>query len=278
VTVPSFLNTGFAFAQLPAATDVQNIMDAVNTMLTSTLSATPTGVYPSGERWAAASFVFTAPSDIGGRFMKVTLSRIAQNRMQFQMEDPGGVIFDGEIDINIAGTLVNIFGGPGHLYIEVDNAGTPEMAHAVMVDPTPEPMSVSTVYVYGRVARNSSGTIVSSYNQADDWLERFRNGSVTGVTFYQSGARPTVPAQDTSNTHLRTQAGSDVVAPMYMGSDISFFGGQWLNGYKIYQAIVVDINNAPGTILNVPIDIGITGQFQIVNVSNGSVALAIRRG
>src|SRR5579871_3505022 len=253
-------------------------MDAVNTMLTSTLSATPTGVYPSGERWSNAAFVFTAPSDIGGRFMKVTLTRLSQSRMEFKMEDPGGVIFDGEIDINIAGTLVNIFGGPGHLYIEADNSGTPEMAHAVMVDPTPEPLSVSTVYVYGRVARSVGGATLANYTAADFWLQRFRGGTVTGANFYQNGARPTVPVQDNSNTHLRTQAGSDVVAPMYMGSDSSVFGGNWLNGYKIYQAVVVDFNNAPGTILNVPIDVGITGQFQIVNVNNGSVALAIRKG
>ncbi len=278
MTVPSFLNTGFAFAQLPAATDVQNIMDAVATMLTSTLSATPTGVYPSGERWSQAVFTFTAPTDIGGRFMKVTLARTAQNRMEFKMEDPGGVIFDGEININIAGTLVNIFGGPGHLYIEADNAGTPDIAHAVLVDPTPEPMSVSTVYVYGRVARSVGGALLANYMAADFWLQRFRGGAVTSTSFYQNGARPTMPAQDNASTHLRTQAGSDVVAPMYMGSDTNFFGGNWLNGYKIYQAVVVDINNAPGTILNVPIDVGITGQFQIVNVNNGSVALAIRKG
>ena len=281
MTAPSFINTGFAFASVAAATDVQNIIDAVNTMLTSTLSAAATGVYPNGERWSlsgAGPYVFTAPSDNGGRFMKVTLTRTTQFRLEFKFEDPSGVLCDGEIDIaNPGPTPVNIFGGPGHLTIESINAGTRETAQAFLTDPTPEPMASSAVYVYGRVFRDTAGVVVTNRANSDFWAGRYRGGTTTGTTLYQMGCRPTSQSYDGVNCHLRTQAGSDVVAPYYIGSDTASFGATWLNGNKAYMHIAVDVNNAPGSILTVPIDIGITGTFYVLGLSDGSVAMAVRK-
>jgi hypothetical protein len=255
-------------------------MDAIVTLLTTTLSATPTGVYPNGERWTnSPAYTLTAPSDNGGRFMVVVLVRTTQFRMEFKVSDPGGVIYDGEIDIaNPGPTVVNIYGAPGFLTVESNNGGTWETAQAVMTDPTPEPLASGTVYVYSRQPRNTTGALVTNNSLYDFWMGRYRNGTTTAGTYYGFGIHP----QGTSvtanlNYHIRTQAGSDVVAPAYIGSDNSNFGGVWLNGGKAYMLLIVDANNAPGAILTVPIDVGITGQFQVLHLADGNGNLAVRK-
>lgn len=281
MTVPSFVGTGFAFTQLAGVTDVQTIINAVTTMLTATLSNTPTGVYPSGERWSAVGggpVVYTAPSDNGGRFMKLTLGRTAVNRLQFKYEDPSGVLADGELDIDVTGTAVNIFGGPGHVWIEADNAGTWEVCAVFMVDPTPEPLAASSTFVFGRVWRNNTGAVISGNNNGDTWIGRYTGGASYNTLFYTNACRPRIFISDNSNGRLRTVAGSDVVAPMYMGNDSANFGGNWINTAKIYQAIVVDSNQLAGAILMVPVDVGVTAQFQVSHLpAFGSCALALRK-
>lgn len=281
MTAPSFLNTGFAFTSLPISTvDVQDIINAIATMLTTTLSATPTTVYPSGERWTSlGAGVYKSPVDAGGRFCQITITRTTIVRMQFKIEDPAGSLMDGEIDIAAGGSVVNIYGGPGHILVEANNAGTWETAAAILSDPTPEPLAAFNVYVWCRTARNNGGSAIANNGSLDYWLGRAIGGGTFGGGFSNIMARCHMPAQDTSNTHLRTQAGSDIAAPAYMAPAQTPNADSVLNAGKLYQCVIVDSNQVAGVDLNVPIDTGVTGQFRVLHLGPvGCAQFAIRKG
>jgi hypothetical protein len=281
VSGPSFIATGFAFTTLAGVTDVQTIINAISTMLTATLSATPTGVYPSGEQWTSlGGGAFQAPTDVSGRFMKVTVVRTTIVRMEFKIEDPTGVLLDGEIDIAAGGSTVNIYGGPGHLLVEANNAGTWETARAIMTDPTPEPLSASTVFVWCATHRNAAGGgAIGNAANADYWSGRYYGGTLAGVTFANLLARMRMPAQDNGSTHFRTQAGSDCAGPQYISVDSAANTDDNRNAGKLYQCVSVDSNQVAGTDLNIPIDTGVTGTFRVLHLGpNGMTQFAIRKG
>lgn len=282
MTAPSFLNTGFAFTALPVTTvDVQDIINAIATMLTTTLSATPTAVYPSGERWTSlGGGAYKSPVDSAGRFCTITISRTTITRMQFRIDDPAGLLQDGEIDIAAGGSVVNIYGGPGHILVEANNAGTWETAAAILSDPTPEPLGTPNVYVWCRTSRTSAGGLQGNNASADWWMGRRWDGvNTTGSGFLQWLARCVMPAQDNSNTHLRTQAGSEVAAPAEMSVNKSGLPNSFLNAGKLYQCVIVDSNQVPGVDLNIPIDTGVTGQFRVLHLGPiGCAQFGIRKG
>ncbi len=283
MTAPSFLNTGFAFTALPGSTvDVADIVTAVTTMLTSTLSATPTSVYPSGERWTnLGGGVFKSPVDAGGRFCKITIIRVSALVLTFNIDDPTGLMWSGRIQIAGAGSVVNIYGGPGHIFIEANNAGTWEVCCAVLSDPTPEPLAAYVVYVWCRTSRDGASTLIANNGNLDWWGGRLMAGATIQSSggFLKVGCRPTMKAQDSSNTKLLTQAGSDVAAPMYISDMNTANVDPMYNCGKLYQCVTIDSNQVKGTDLNIPIDTGVTGVFRVINLtSGGAVGIAVRKG
>lgn len=280
MSAPSFLATDFAFSALSGVTDVQTIMDALATMLTATLSNTPTAMFPSGQRWTAlGGGVYKSPVDAAGRFMTLTLVRTTIVRLRWTVADPGGTIRDGEVDIAAGGSQVEIYGGPGHAMVQCNNAGSWEIARAFMTDPTPEPLASASVYVYASTWRDTGGGIQGGSFVTGAF--RFYGGTLSSaVVFnYTLWARPQMPAQDTANTHLRTQAGSDIATPFFAACPRANGEDNWLVGGRFFQAVVVDGNNAAGSDLTIPIDTGVTGIFRVTRFAvDGARQYAIRKG
>lgn len=283
MTAPSFLNTDFAYLRLTGVTDVQSIMDALLTMLETTLSATPTGVFPTTQRWSTVSgTTYKSPVDARGRWGQVALTRTSITRLRLQVSDPSGQVHDGEVDIAGAGSTVDLYAGPGHLWVECNNAGTWETFRFAISDPTPEALDSGGAYVFCGSARD--GTTGGAWGNSagvlpDCWAGRCSGGSLMSFTFTSYGARPMCPIADNVNSHLLTEAGSDVVAPIGIGVPTDF-GNSFVNNFycgKLYQAICVDAGQTPGAVLAVPIDTGVTGNFKVTNLSSsGSIRLAVR--
>lgn len=273
MAIPSFLNTGFAFTTLPGTTvDVQDIINAVDTMLLTTLSATPTAVFPSGERWTSlGGGVYKSPLDTAGRFMTVKLTRTTITRLGWEVSDPTGVLFTVEIDIAGAGSACNIYGGPGHLVVEANNAGAWEVARAIMVDPTPEPLGAFPVYVWGTGRRTSAGVLIGSADQWKFWCGRYYGGTVVsaaGTPVNTIEGPPCCIAINNANMKMRTEAGSDVAFPYFMSPDSAAGSNLPLNGGRLYQTITVDFDYGAGTDATVPIDTGVTGVFRVTRMTS----------
>lgn len=287
MTTPSFLNTDFAYKQDTGVTDVQTIMDDLGTMLTSTLATATTGVFTTTQRWSrtagtagSTTQAFQSPADARGRYMKVTVIRTSAVRMEFKVEDPTGVILDGEIDIAAGGSTVNILAGPAHVYIEANNSGTWEVARAFMTDPTPETLDACPVYVWASAHRVAAGTTLSNGNDCRYWSGRYTGGTGIGTGAVASVAGcPFALIIDSTSLGLRTHAGTDVVLPagVSLGSSSSDFVNNYHCG-KFYQAVWVDQANGAGSIIAVPIDAGVTGNFLVTNlITTGGFKLAVRK-
>lgn len=275
MATPSFLNTGFAYTALPGTTvDVQTIMDAVATMLTATLSATPTAVFPSGEQWTSlGGGVYKSPVDAAGRFMTIKMTRTTITRLAWEVSDPTGVLFTVEIQIAGAGSACEIFGGPGHIVISANNAGAWEVARAFMVDPTPEPLGSFPVYVWGTGRRTSAGALIGQADTWRYWCGRYYGGTVVsaaGTPTNSIEAPPCCASLNNGNMKMRTEAGSDVAFPYFMSPDSVSGGNAWLNGGRLYQTIVVDFDFGSGADVTVPIDTGVTGVFRVTRMTSAA--------
>lgn len=275
MAIPSFLNTAFAFTALPGTTvDVQDIINAIDTMLTVTLPSTPTAVFPSGERWTnLGGGVYKSPLDTAGRFMTVKVTRTTITRLGWEVSDPTGILFTVEIDIAAGGSACNIYGGPGHLVVEANNAGSWEVARAFIVDPTPEPLGSYPVYVWGTGRRTSAGALIASADLWRFWCGRYYGGTVVSAAGTPSGVingPPVCAGTDNVNMKLRTEAGSDVAFPYFMSPDISSGANTFLNGGRLYQTIVVDFDFGAGADVTVPIDTGVTGVFRVTRMTSAA--------
>jgi hypothetical protein len=276
---PSFLNTDFAYQQLLGVTDVQSIMDAISTMVTTTLTTATTGVFTTTQRWSNPGVnVYQSPSDARGRYMKLTLARTSAVRMGFKVEDPSGTLVDGEINVAVAGSTVNLFAGPGHLYVEANNAGTWEAARAFISDPTPEALDVSSIYVWGLTHRNTAQQVIGNNTVPDYWTGRNLDGTALGTaSAFLIGARTGLPISDNSNGRYQTEAGSDCASAMCIAP---LNGAQTVrqNAGKLYQLASVGMYHAPSVILQIPVDTGLVGKFQVLNMATaGMNRLALRR-
>jgi hypothetical protein len=281
MTAPSFLNTDAQYTHLTGVTDVNTVMTALATLLTSTLSSTPTGVFTVTQQWSNPSgTTYQSPVDARGRYMTVALTRTTATRLRFTISDPTGTLIDGEIQIAAGGSTVDLYAGPGHLYVESNNAGTWEPARAIISDPTPEALDSGPSYVWAGTYRDTSGNLVSSGANMSFWGGRYAGGSQIGLTTLQNlGSRPLMGAQDTGNTKLLTEAGSDVAAPLGISNATSsaLINSAAYYAGKLYQVICVNSDQSAGAVLAVPIDTGITGNFRVLNITGvGPVKMAIQ--
>ncbi len=280
---PSFLNTAFVFTTLPGTTvDVQDIINAVDTAILTTLPNTATDVFPNGERWTSlGGGVYKSPVDAGGRFMTVKLTRTAATRLGWEVSDPTGVLFTVEIQIAAGGSACNIFAGPAHLVIEANNAGAWEVARAIMVDPTPEPLTSFPVYVWGTGRRTSAGALIGSADTWRFWCGRYYGGTVVSAAGTPSNGiegPPCCIAFNNANMKMRTEAGSDVAFPYFMSPDSVSGGNSWLNGGRLYQVITVDFDFGAGADVTVPIDTGVTAVFKVTRMTSAAPrTFAIRK-
>lgn len=273
MATPSFLNTAFVFTTLPGTTvDVADIITAVDTAMLTTLPSTPTGVFPSGERWTSlGGGVYKSPLDTAGRFMTVKLTRTAATRLGFEVSDPVGVLFTVEIQIAGAGSACEIFVGPRHLVINANNAGAWEVARAIMVDPTPEPLGAFPVYVWGTGRRTSAGALIGSADTWRFWCGRFYGGTVisaAGTPVNSVEGPPCCSAVNNANMKMKTEAGSDVAFPYFMSPDSASGSNAFLNGGRLYQTIVVDFDFGSGADVTVPIDTGVTAVFRVTRMTS----------
>lgn len=279
---PSFLNTSFAFQSLSGVTDVQTIIDAIITMITVTLPATPTDMFPNGERWTFVSGTrYKSPVDAAGRFMEVEFVRGSATSITWTVRDPLGLITAANgVILLTSPSPAEIFAGPGHLMVQMVQSSAWEVGRAFMTDPTPEPLGSYPVYVYGGNRRDQNTNFITNGLSFVYWMHRFYGGTVTtSHTVAQAWALPYMPIQDTANTHLRTQAGSDIAAPYFTAIPSSTGADDWRNGGKLFQTIVVDSSYVAGSDITVPIDTGTSGIFRVTRMTgHGARQFAVRKG
>lgn len=265
----TWYGTSFDYVSLGSVTDVQTVINSLRTSLTSTL--------PAADRWTESpTGTFKTPPDLRGRFYKIAVAKTTATRMAFQVFDQDArQIVNGEIQIAGAGSTVNIYTGPYHVFIEANNAGTWEFARACMSDPRPEALDAHPIWTFGYAHRDSAGNLTGFGDKPGFWSFLTIGGTLQSTAEYVM--HPCLTANDSTNAHLMTESGADVAIPVEACTTSNVIGGYFVCG-KLFQLVFVSHDQAPGVSLSIPIDSGVTGNFQVTQMTVvGCSRLAVRR-
>lgn len=269
MAVPSYYATSFVRASQGGVLDVADWITLIDTALTVSL--------PLADRWTKVGSTYTSPVDPDtGYFMNVTPTRVSAVQMSFIVRDQNlTVVKDGAADISGTGDLVKVFAGPKHLYCE----GAGEWAGCAMVDPSPEASNAPSVQVYAKTIRDVGNNVPFFTGVPERWVA---NDAIGGGWGRFSGPwYPSTPG----DARLLTAGGSEVVFPVRA---IAFAGPGVANDRftgNVFQFAWVDRLHTPGSIVSVPIDVGVQGNFEVTNLNtmadafglNQSCRLAVRR-
>jgi hypothetical protein len=257
---PTFYGTSFRRLELLAVTDVQTIIDSIKDEVLSQL--------PVASRWTNLGLdKLRTPPDTSGRFMSVQLTRTAMTRLGFHVRNQiDDTILNGELDIGTS--VVRIWSGDYHLFVERQEGGGFEKAHAFMTDPRPEALNAHEFYVMAKTERNSLGAVFPNAGVSRTWFAKDATGVVSErerlATFLANECK-TFSGEEAATGALFAALASDSTNRRA--------------GYA-FQLALVDVANSQSLSIGLPVDAGVVGTFEVLgglDVTNGQ-RLAIRRG
>lgn len=251
MAVPSYYATSFVRASQGGVMDVADWITLIDTALTVSL--------PLADRWTKLGSTYTSPVDPDtGFFIQATITREAADQMRMIVQDQNlAVVQNGNADINVAGSLVKVFAGPKHLYCE----GNGEWAGCAMVDPSPEAANMPSIVVYANTIRDTGNNVPFFVDIPERW---FANDAIGGRWGRFTG--PWFAPNPGANGRLLTAGGSEVVFPVRA---IEFNGPGVANDRftgNVFQFAWVDYQHSPGSIVSVPIDVGVQGSFEVTSL------------
>jgi hypothetical protein len=260
MAVPDFLNNGFRATLFAATADVADIITALNTELVTNGDWTDTGGAGTGP-------FKSPPNALDGSFVTVTLARISATRLSYIVYDSNGLLVnnatDTRQDIDAGGCAFYIFSGPDYFCVETERA-TAEVFLVARLNVWPDtPGMVRPSWVCTQGPRNNAGNLTS------DAFHYWWYLTLTGTAYAGSGY-PIVPRGIYSGTsNFITPSGAFVFAPA------DFETGDVLIG-RLPQCVIC-YPSAFGSVMTVPIDTGVTGDFYILRLITSSYRrLAIR--
>jgi hypothetical protein len=252
MAVPPYWNTGFKKTQIAAFTDVADWIVGIRTMLTATLDV--------ADRWVESpANTFTSPAHpVSGNKIVMTFTRATALRLQAAVSQiVNGVttafVANG-FEADIAGSLTaQIMAGPSHFWTE-SSAVTPEMIGVALSDPSPE---ASSGFSFGAIVRSARNTGQAAYLlNCDVWqglpdAQPVSQPRALGPVFIAAAASQELKTAGGSNIDLPVAACTwpTVTRPIFIGNLIQF--------------VWVDQNFAAGSLISVPIDVGVIGIFQV---------------
>jgi len=161
MSTPRFLDLDYApmndVSSLPGIVDVQDIIDALPTLLVTNLGYTN----PSGN-------LFVSPVDTWGRSFQIDFTRIDDETLEFAIKNGAGTTqLTRRIKISNGGTNVEIYSGYYHLCIVSHHPSDTvydEHCEVYIVETSPdEPSDIPTYLIFGGY-RNGSSSIDGAYS------------------------------------------------------------------------------------------------------------------
>jgi hypothetical protein len=244
MTVAAFLNSSHYYTSIADVDDVQDIIDALGTILKTTND--PAWTEPSAR-------TFKSPVDADGRYYTVAVSRVDVDTLQLVVKNQSNTtIKTCRIDIDASGSPaveVKVYSGQYHLWID-SMRGNPENFRSGILDLSPQSQSAWSTVVYAQSHRDSSGNVTSQYNQIL---------SISGVADAGLLLVPSISYESGANVD---PAGNLLYWPSFVNSSNS---SRTLLG-RMYQVLLGTSSIAFGTEITVPIDIGVTAKFRAAGV------------
>lgn len=258
MAVAQFLASSHYYSSIADVDDVQDIIDALGTILLTTNS-------PAWSESPAGTFI--SPVDAGGRWFSVAVSRIGVDTLELVVKDQyATTIRTNRIDINTAGSPaveVKIYSGQYHLWIDSCRA-TYENFRSGILDLSPQIQTAWNTVVYAQAHRDSGGSVGSQY---------IHNLSLSADL---DNAYMTVWPQalgDSGRAIKTDAAGNTIYWPLFIRNSVHQLKG------RMYQILICPVDLAYGSEVTVPIDTGVTAKFRVsgaVYWGGGPYKLAVR--
>lgn len=247
MTVPAFLNSSHYYTEITDVDDVQDIIDALGTILKTTNS--PAWTEPSAG-------TFQSPVDADGRYFQVIVSRVDVDTLQLVVKDRyAATIATRRIDINASGSpaiSVYVFSGQYHLWIDCMRS-TPENFRSGILDLSPQAQSAWTQKTYCHGHRTSDGSV---------------DGGMDLMSIVEGESRPEhmVTLRNAGNGGMvfTDLAGNVVYWPVFLRGRYA----DVLLG-RMYQIMLGPSSIAYGTEVTVPVDTGVTAKFRAAGAPTG---------
>lgn len=251
MSIASYFNTDFVRVQLVGVTDVQSIIDEINTILTSTL--------PVDSRWTnlgSGQYRCAAQDPAGAnRFFSVQVVRISATRLQWVVYDQNGsAVVDGRIDISATGSTVRIWAGNYHLGVDGG-----ELAYGMLLDMEPFDGTSWNSYVVAYTRRDSLG---SPRSEATSMYCIMLDGY--GGAPVQRRIVPFNCAHRFTPIYAQTDYGSRIVVPAQIQMRVGGGSDRW--GGNMYQAVVTDGNMPNYAEIEIPLADGVVGIFELTSL------------
>ncbi len=257
MSTPTFLASSFRYLSTTGVTDVQTIIDKV--ILECVTNGSPAWTTTVGGTGISPSEVKSPAGATGGARFTFNMTRVTATRLAIIVKDHLGLLVnngtDSRLDIDVAGNTVVLFTGQYHLCIDSQRAA-PECFFATIMDQTPDTLDkVRINYMTSHGPRLTAGTL-SNQTWDDVYL------LAVGGTSYAANNFGISKRGMTATSQLLTVSGANLFLPVeYCGATPGYMFG------RIPQALLVDSAATFGAIYTVPIDTGVTGDFQVCGLT-----------
>ncbi len=262
MAISSFLNTDYRYYSRLAVTDVATIIADLATELVASGWTDEDGV---------GTGPFSSPEEVGdGSLMWLVLTSLAATQLQIQVYDHAGCLINNQtasrLYIDAGGTNISYFTGPRHCFVSAARA-TPECFGVARLDQYPHiDGEVRSNFVCTQGPRNNAGSL-TNYSLAY-WF-----GLQLNATSY-SGSYISPASMNVGVTgRLSVDGGKNMCYPLYFAD----YNNKMRMGC-MPQAMLVPSSIAFGTVVTIPIDVGVTGDFVVVGIATADYfRLAVRK-
>lgn len=262
MTVPTFYQTNVRHIVVTGVSDVQTTLDTIKDEVLNQL--------PVGSRWSNLGLdKLKTPPDTGGRFMTVQLTRISATRLAFRVRNQNDTtILDGRFDISGTGDVVTVYSGDYHLFVVQGG----EYGFALMLDPRPEALNAHAFYTLAKTYRDDTGAVFANSTNPTRWFGQNQTGVISDDERLQAIQ---------GSTNYRTYSGEELSSGM-VGSviDANVPNNPKRGGFAFQLAAVSQLNSR-GVLLQLPVDQGVIGEFEVLPIlaaaTDGGWRISVRR-
>ncbi len=255
MAVPAFLNESFHYTRMAAASDVADVITRFR-------------ADSAGMSWSEPSTgLFKSQVDADGRWFDILLTRISATNLECRMRTSTAVtVYTGRIQIDAAGDDVIILLGPHYFWIcSLKANGIWEWANGGIFDLSPESQTVYDKYYYGIPYRTTADTVQSYSSASHSFAWGGSSYSLTETMWHNWTTRSIAVSMWSMTT------GAAIFQPVN-GSVQGYYAG------RLYNHLFGPHGISPGSIVDVPIDDGVTGKFLAAYPSVGQCRLFVRCG
>ena len=265
MSVQSFLASSFDYFERPGVSDVQTIID----------DFADRALHHNSPVWTdQGGGAYKSLVDAFGRFFDVMFTRVTQQKLEMRLRDQNGVtICTRRINCPSANTwMTRIYTGQYHLWIEAQVfTAAAEYLYAGILDLSPDAQNAHAQYVYGNGSRTTADSADQfRANNQSFMLDNNAPGTAQRNTLYQQKASTSVAIVATMNGSRIFRPVEQWVQPAGVPNVFSWAG-------RRYQTLIVDSAWTAGTLFQVPIDVGLSAWFKVVETYTSYAAtFAIR--